>query len=48
MMSKYRTDLPQLTMTTFMTDSYVSYYMINCAHPDHFKGILNPVRVMQS
>ena len=22
------------------TDSYVSYYMINCAHPDHFKNVL--------
>ena len=25
-----------------MTDNYVAYYMINCAHPDHFEGILNP------
>jgi S-methylmethionine-dependent homocysteine/selenocysteine methylase len=23
-----------------VTDSYVSYYMINCAHPDHFKNVL--------
>jgi S-methylmethionine-dependent homocysteine/selenocysteine methylase len=22
------------------TDSYVLYYMINCAHPDHFKSVL--------
>ena len=25
-----------------LTDNYVSYYMINCAHPDHFANILNP------
>ncbi len=25
-----------------LTDNYVSYYMINCAHPDHFSDILNP------
>jgi len=24
------------------TDSYVSYFMINCAHPDHFANILDP------
>jgi S-methylmethionine-dependent homocysteine/selenocysteine methylase len=24
------------------TNSYVSYFMINCAHPEHFKGVLNP------
>jgi S-methylmethionine-dependent homocysteine/selenocysteine methylase len=23
------------------TNNYVSYYMINCAHPEHFKGVLN-------
>jgi S-methylmethionine-dependent homocysteine/selenocysteine methylase len=23
-----------------VTDSYVSYYMINCAYPDHFKNVL--------
>lgn len=23
------------------TDSYPAYYMINCAHPDHFAGVLN-------
>ena len=25
-----------------LTDNYVSYYMINCAHPDHFSDVLNP------
>lgn len=24
-----------------VTDNYVSYFMINCAHPEHFKGVLN-------
>ncbi len=24
------------------TNNYVSYFMINCAHPEHFKGVLNP------
>jgi len=23
------------------TNNYVSYFMINCAHPEHFKGVLN-------
>lgn len=25
-----------------VTGKYVSYFMINCAHPEHFKGVLNP------
>ena len=25
-----------------ITDSYVSYFMINCAHPDHFENVLLP------
>jgi S-methylmethionine-dependent homocysteine/selenocysteine methylase len=25
-----------------ITNNYVSYFMINCAHPEHFKGVLNP------
>jgi S-methylmethionine-dependent homocysteine/selenocysteine methylase len=24
------------------TDAYPAYYMINCAHPDHFAGVLTP------
>jgi S-methylmethionine-dependent homocysteine/selenocysteine methylase len=24
------------------TDGYPAYYMINCAHPDHFAGVLDP------
>jgi len=24
------------------TDNYVSYFMINCAHPDHFANVLDP------
>jgi len=31
-----------ITSLDKMTDNYVSYYMINCAHPDHFADILNP------
>ena len=31
-----------ITSLDKITDNYVSYYMINCAHPDHFKDILNP------
>ncbi len=31
-----------ITSLDKMTDNYVSYYMINCAHPDHFTDILNP------
>ena len=31
-----------ITTLDKMTDNYVSYYMINCAHPDHFSDILNP------
>ena len=25
-----------------ITDNYTSYFMINCAHPEHFKRVLNP------
>ena len=25
-----------------VTNNYVSYFMINCAHPEHFKDVLNP------
>lgn len=25
-----------------VTNNYASYFMINCAHPEHFKDILNP------
>jgi len=25
-----------------ITDNYVSYFMINCAHPEHFENILEP------
>jgi S-methylmethionine-dependent homocysteine/selenocysteine methylase len=25
-----------------VTENYVSYFMINCAHPEHFKAVLNP------
>jgi S-methylmethionine-dependent homocysteine/selenocysteine methylase len=31
-----------ITSLDKITDNYVSYYMINCAHPDHFVDILNP------
>jgi len=31
-----------ITSLDKITDNYVSYYMINCAHPDHFANILNP------
>jgi S-methylmethionine-dependent homocysteine/selenocysteine methylase len=31
-----------ITSLDKMTNHYVSYYMINCAHPDHFVHILNP------
>ena len=30
-----------IEITDAETDRYTSYYMINCAHPDHFKTILN-------
>lgn len=29
------------------TDSYATYYMINCAHPEHFSGILEDTSWMQ-
>jgi S-methylmethionine-dependent homocysteine/selenocysteine methylase len=31
-----------ITSLDKLTDNYVSYYMINCAHPDHFSDVLNP------
>lgn len=31
-----------ITSLDKITDNYVSYFMINCAHPDHFMDILNP------
>ena len=31
-----------ITSLDKVTDNYVSYFMINCAHPEHFKGVLNP------
>lgn len=31
-----------ITSLDELTDHYVSYYMINCAHPDHFVNMLNP------
>ena len=31
-----------ITILDKKTDSYVSYFMINCAHPDHFTNILDP------
>lgn len=31
-----------ITSLDKLSDNYVSYYMINCAHPDHFSDILNP------
>jgi len=31
-----------ITSLDRITDNYVSYYMINCAHPDHFTEILDP------
>lgn len=31
-----------ITSLDKITNNYVSYYMINCAHPDHFVDILNP------
>jgi S-methylmethionine-dependent homocysteine/selenocysteine methylase len=31
-----------ITALDKITDNYVSYYMINCAHPNHFVDILNP------
>ena len=31
-----------ITSLDKLTDHYVSYYMINCAHPDHFSDVLNP------
>lgn len=30
-----------ITEVDAATDSYASYFMINCAHPDHFAGILS-------
>ncbi|PRZ42916.1 homocysteine S-methyltransferase family protein [Tritonibacter scottomollicae] len=29
------------------TDSYAAYYMINCAHPEHFSGVLEDAPWMQ-
>ncbi len=29
-----------ITQVDEVTDLYVAYYMINCAHPNHFKGVL--------
>lgn len=31
-----------ITAVDDITNNYVSYYMINCAHPDHFTDILDP------
>jgi S-methylmethionine-dependent homocysteine/selenocysteine methylase len=31
-----------ITSLDKITDNYVSYFMINCAHPDHFTQVLNP------
>lgn len=31
-----------ITSLDKITDNYVSYYMINCAHPDHFFNVLDP------
>lgn len=31
-----------ITLVDKMTDNYVSYFMINCAHPDHFADALEP------
>jgi S-methylmethionine-dependent homocysteine/selenocysteine methylase len=31
-----------ITTLDRLTSDYVSYYMINCAHPDHFSGVLDP------
>jgi S-methylmethionine-dependent homocysteine/selenocysteine methylase len=31
-----------ITTLDNLTDNYVSYYMINCAHPDHFSAVLDP------
>ncbi|MCP4123203.1 MAG: homocysteine S-methyltransferase [Bacteroidetes bacterium] len=31
-----------ITSLDKMTDSYASYFMINCAHPDHFSNVLDP------
>jgi S-methylmethionine-dependent homocysteine/selenocysteine methylase len=31
-----------ITSLDKQTDNYVSYFMINCAHPEHFKAVLNP------
>ena len=30
-----------ITSLDKVTKNYVSYFMINCAHPEHFKGVLN-------
>src|SRR5262249_20366851 len=32
-----------ITEVDTATESYPSYYMINCAHPDHFDGVLHDV-----
>lgn len=31
-----------ITSVDKLTDNYASYYMINCAHPNHFSDVLNP------
>jgi len=31
-----------ITSLDKMTDNYASYFMINCAHPDHFSNVLDP------
>lgn len=36
-----------ITEVDAATDGYVSYYMINCAHPDHFSGSLDDGPWMQ-
>ncbi len=32
--------LPQTDQRIFLTDGDPAYYMINCAHPDHFSRAL--------
>lgn len=39
--------LPVVIAFTLETDGYAAYFMINCAHPDHFAGVLEDAPWMQ-
>jgi S-methylmethionine-dependent homocysteine/selenocysteine methylase len=42
-MARYRDSLPQLDggLVDEVTSAFPSYYMINCAHPAHFRDVLS-------